>query len=343
MTHTDLRAAACTPSFDRRTARGVVRLSIPVAIVWLVLAANPRTAAAQLPSLVELSAQYAPPADLGSGQPTQVQISSAQLTLNVPIPLSRSRFLIPGIADHVDTVSYAPMPTDTARRTFHAPELSALFVQLLPHRWSLSVRAAGSLTGGFETVEPRTIRYTGLALVSRSASDRLNIGGGALVTGGFGKILPLPAVSVRWKPIDEVQIEMFVPAFASARYTAWNRIELGARVEVTGSAYTIRDDDTTARWPCKAQPTDDLTTSPNESMANPGACIDHATYTVGSAGLFTGVRLTSTIWLTAFGGFSFYRHAETLNRDGDVVPGGRQDLPRALFVRTSLTWRLPGS
>lgn len=344
MAHTDQQAAAYPTSFARRATRGSVRFSIPAAIVWLVLAANPRTARAQLPSLVELTAQYAPPADLGSGQPTHVQISSGQLALNVPIRLSRSRFLIPGLTDRVDRISYAQMPVDgSTRTTFHAPELSALFVQLLPNRWSATVRASGSLTGGFETIEPRTIRYSMLALVNRSTSDRLTLGGGVLATGGFGKILPLPVVSLQWKPINEVKIEVFVPAFASVRYTAWNRVELGARVEVTGNAYAIRDAHTADRWPCVAQPADDPATSPNESMANPGACLDHVAYTVASAGVFTGVRLTSTIWLAAFGGISFYRHAEVQNRDGDSVPGGAQDLPRALFVRTSLAWRLPGS
>lgn len=340
MTHTDQRITAQTTLFARRVARGIVRFSIPTAIVWLVLTASPSTAAAQLPNLVELSAQYTPPTDVDSAQPRRSQISSYQLTLNLPIPLPGRRFLIPGVAYQVDSVAYSQSPDDTrTHSTFHAPEVSALFVQLLPNRWSASFRAAASLAGGFETVDWRMLRYSLLALVSRSLSDRLTIGGGGLVTGGFGTILPLPAVSLRWKPIDEVQVDVFVPAFASARYTARNRVEVGARVEVTGSAYAIRDARAADRGPCMAQPA----SSPDAPMTAPDACPDHFTYTIASAGLLTGVRLTSTVWLTTFAGLSFYRHAEKQDRDGDALPGGVQNPPRALFIRTSLAWRIPGS
>jgi hypothetical protein len=332
---------------EQRAAHGTVGAAggiAPIAIVWLVLAVSPNPAAAQLPALVELSAQYTPRAELDGAEPTRAQISSYQLGLNVPIVLPGGQFLIPGFGYHIDAIAYPSVPGDTrTHSTFHAPELSALFVQLLPNRWSVSVRAAASLAGGFETIDRRMIGYSALALASKSLSDRLNVGAGALVTGGFGTILPLPAVSVRWRPLDEVQIEVFVPAFASARYQAWNRVEVGARVEVTGNTYAIRDARTMARWPCAAQPADDPASSPDESMAKPDACVDHVSYTVASAGLLAGVRLTSTIWLTSFAGASFYRHVDSQARDGDAVPGAAQDLPRALFVRTSLVWRLPGS
>ncbi|MBC7973789.1 MAG: hypothetical protein H7138_02305 [Myxococcales bacterium] len=310
--------------------------------VWLALAADPPTAAAQIPSLVDLTAQYTPPSRLDDPNVAEAQISSYRLTLNLPIPLSARRFLIPGVAYHVDSVAYARMPVDgDQQRTFQAPELSLLFVQLLPDRWSLTVRGGTTLAGGFDHIEPRMLRYNAVVLATHALSDRLSIGGGGLVTGGFGSILPLPAALVRWKPLDHLQIDAFLPAFVNARYTAWNRVEVGARIEVTGTAYALGDAPSVARWPCAAQPDDDPLTPDDETMASPGACTDHVTYTVGSAGLLAGIRLTSSIWLTTFAGVSFYRHAEQQNRDSDAVPGGVHGLPAALFVRTSLTWRIP--
>ncbi len=309
---------------------------------WLALAADPPTAAAQIPSLVDLTAQYTPPARVDNASFAEAQISSYRLTLNLPIPLSARRFLIPGLAYQLDSIAYSRMPAGGEQeRNFQAPELSLLFVQLLPDRWTFTLRAGATFAGGFDQIEPRMVRYNAVALATHALSDRLTVGGGALVSGGFGKILPLPAAFVRWKPIDALQIDAFLPAFVNARYTAWNRVEVGARVEVAGTAYALGDTPSAARWPCAAQPDDDPMTTDDETMADTDACGDHVTYIVGSAGLLAGVRLTSTIWLTTFAGVSFYRRAEQQNRDGEVIPGGVHGLPAALFIRTSLTWRIP--
>lgn len=345
--HRDWSARAAVRR-DRR-ARGVAGVAIPAAIAWLVLAVDPQTASAQMPNLVELSAQYVPSTGLDLAQPREAQISSYQLAINLPIPLSATRFLIPGITYHVDSIAYpSPMTGAGTHSTFHAPELAALFIQLLPHGWSLSVRAGASIAsgigGGYDTTVDRGMLQGNLvALVNRALSDELVLGAGALVTAGFGSVRPLPALSLRWRPGHDVSVDAFVPAFATARYTAWNRVEVGARVELAGNIYAIRDPAARSRWPCAAEPSDDPSTPANEAMAAPGACLDHVTYTDANAGLVLGVRLGSTLWLTTFTGFGFYRHADKQDRDGDVIPGGSQTLPRAAIVRAGLAWRLPGT
>jgi hypothetical protein len=277
----------------------------------VALGAAARPAAAQMPSLVDLSAQYTPPATLDGGAGPGVQISSYKITLNVPIPLSSTRFLIPGFAYRVDSVELSNTePGASQHETYHGPELSVLFVQLLPKRWSLTVRGSAALVGGFDTID-RGKKYTGLALATHALSDRLTLGAGALVTGGLGDFLPLPVAMVKWEPTAELTVQAFVPAFAEARYVIRRRVELGARVEIAGSTYAV--------------------------PADPDVPMDvdeHASYTVGSAGLLGGVRLTSTIWLTAFAGVGFYRDVE-VGDDG-------HELPAAGFIRTNLTWRLPG-
>jgi len=341
MTPTARRATAHPSSNPTRAAHRPARLAIPTAIAWLVVTANPPTAAAQLPSLVELSAQYTPPTQLDGAQPVQSQIASYDVAIHLPIALSGGRLLLPGVAYHADAVAYSQLPADAKTHdTFQAPELSMMFVQRLPDRWAVMVRGGVGIAGRLDSVDARMIQYSALALVSRSISDRLMLGGGALVTGGFGRVLPLPAVSVRWRPSADVLVDAFVPAFATVRYTRWNRIEVGARIEATQSVYAIRDGN---RWPCTAQPSDDPVTAPDEAMASPDACLDHVTYTVASAGLLAGVRLTSTIWLTTFAGVTLYRHTQRQDRDGDDLPGGSQHPPGATVVRTSLAWRLPGS
>lgn len=320
------------------------RIGCTAGAVCLVIVAHHATAAAQVPSLVDLSAQYTPPGRVSDSQATEAQLSSYQLTLNVPVPLSPKRFLILGGSYHVDTVEYSQMPTGVEEdRTFHATELSALMVQVLPERWILLARASGGIAGGFESIDRRMIRYNALVLAAKSLSDELSIGGGVLVTGGYKRFLPLPAIQLNWKPTEDVLVEAFLPAFVNARYTVGNRFEIGARVELTGATYAIRDARDRNQWPCTAQPTDDPGTPDDETMARSNACLDHVSYTVGSAGLLAGVRLTSTVWLTTFTGVSFYRRVERLNADNGSIDGGKQSLPVSGFFRANITWRIPRS
>ena len=327
-----------------RELRALPRIGRTAGVVCLAIVAARSTATAQVPSLVDLSAQYTPPGRANDPQTTEAQLSSFQLTLNVPVPLSPKRFLILGGSYHVDTVEYSQMPTGVEEdRTFHAAELAALVVQVLPERWILLARASGGIAGGFETVDRRMIRYNALVLAAKSVSDQLSVGGGVLVTGGYKRFLPLPAIQVNWRPSEEVLVEAFLPAFVNARYTVGNRFELGARVELTGATYAIRDARDRNRWPCTAQPTDDPGTPDDETMPRSSACLDHVSYTVGSAGVLAGIRLTSTVWLTAFTGVSFYRRFERLNADNGSIDGGKQSLPASGFFRASVTWRIPRS
>jgi hypothetical protein len=324
--------------------RRLARCLAPVAAAWLAIAARPTVAAAQVPNLVDLSAQYTPPARDDDPKSTESQLSSYQLNINLPIPLGARRFMIVGAAYHTDVLSYSQMPTNAEMdRAFHAAELSVLYAQVLDSHWVLSARVGTSLSGDFDSVDRRMLGFGAIALASKPLSRELTLGGGGLVTTGFGSTLPLPAFLINWRPIDGVLIESLLPAFASARYTAWDRVEVGVRLEVGGAKYGVRDAKVTQAYPCAGQATDNPATSADETMARPDQCLDHISYTVGSIGLLAGVRLTSTIWLTAFAGVSVYRHAEEQNRSGDAIDNGVQSLPQTLFVRTNLSWRIPRS
>jgi hypothetical protein len=191
------------------------------------------------------------------------------------------------------------------------------FVRLFGKQWSLIARGAASVAGSYATIDRRMIAYSAMALAGWAPSEQLALGAGMLVTGGFGQLLPLPALSVRWKPRDDLRIDVFVPAFATVRYTLWDRVELGVRAEITGHTYAFRG-----------------------ASDDP---LDHVRYTLGAVGLTAGLRLTSSVWLTAFAGASVYRRGEQLDRDDQQLPGTSHDLPQVSFVRTDLAWRLPGS
>ena len=120
-----------------------------------------------------------------------------------------------------------------------------------------------------------------------------------------------------------------------------DRVEIGARAEVAGNAYAVRDSRIRSAWPCAAGIDDQVANEPVEIPAEPAECFDHMAYSVASAGAVVGVRLFSSVWLNAFVGHSFYRRFEQMNEFDERITGGVQDLPNTLLIRAGLTFRIP--
>lgn len=307
--------------------------SVRAALGLLVLIACASPAEAQFPDLVDLSGQYMPPVALEDPQPVQAQVASYDFSLNVPIVLGAKTFLIPGFGYHSESVSYTDTPDGFEQlRAFHAVDLSVLFVQLLPNDWSLSLRLAPGLAGDFQSVDSGMLRINALALVTHGFSERFVLGGGALAAYSFGTWLPLPALYMDWQPMDGLQFETFLPAFAHVKYTIANRVEFGVRTEVAGNAYAIRDARIAERGPCVAT---------DIGPADRDQCFDHVAYSVATAGLVVGVRLFETVWLHGYAGHSYFRRFEQMNEDDTRIREGLQSLPNGWLVRAGVTWRLP--
>ncbi|WP_437568257.1 DUF6268 family outer membrane beta-barrel protein [Sorangium sp. So ce542] len=324
----------------RRSAR-TARLLALAALLWVLA---PGTAWAQLPDLVDLSAQYMPGAALEDPRPTRAQVTSYEASVNVPLPLGEKTFLIPGAVYHVEAISYADaLPGFDQLRAFHSVDVSVLFVQLLPRDWSLSLRVAPGLAGDFEGFDGGLARVSALGLVTHTLSEQLVLGGGALASFSFGTFLPLPAAYVDWTPTPYFRLEAFLPGFATAKLLFSDRVELGLRADLAGNAYAVRDPRVAGAWPCAAQPADDPATEPDERVARPERCVDHIAYSVATAGVTLGVRAFGTVWLTAQAGHSLFRRFEPMNADDDGIPGEGQSIPNVLFFRAGATWRIPKS
>jgi Domain of unknown function (DUF6268) len=320
-------------SYDSRPSRRAACLAL---LTWLY----PAYARAQFPDLLDASAQYLPGVALQDPRPARAQVASYEGTLNVPIVLGAHTFLIPGASYHSDAVSYARTPAGfTELRAFHALELALLFVQLLPNDWSLSARLAPGLAADSPDLDTDQLRLSALALATRTFSDRLVLGAGGIASYSFGTLLPLPAAYAEWKPVDGLRIETFLPAFVDARYTFWDRLELGLRADVAGNAYAVRDERIRKAWPCAVQP--GAGADPSALPADPAQCLDHVAYSVGVVGLVAGVRLFGSVWWTTLAGHSVFRRFDPRTANDERVPGGLQALPDALFVRSNLTWRMP--
>ncbi|MEM9190335.1 MAG: DUF6268 family outer membrane beta-barrel protein [Myxococcota bacterium] len=305
-----------------------------------LMATSASPAAAQLPELARVSAQYVAPTDL-DGTMADVQVTSYDVNLNVPIPLSESTFLIPGLAYHVDSVAFGGDTTGiNTPRSFHAVGVPVLFVQLLPQDWALSIRLAPSFAGDFTSLDGRMFLFSAVALATHAFNERIVFGFGAVANYSFGSFLPLPALFVNWEPTDYFRVEGFLPAFVNATFHIGERVELGMRGEVQGNSYGIRDERIAGRWPCRAQGNDDPATVVDETESQESLCLDHIAYSVGSVGLTAAVRTFETLWLGLYAGHTVFRRYERMNRHADSLDGG-QSLPRSWLLRAELSWRLP--
>jgi hypothetical protein len=132
-----------------------------------------------------------------------------------------------------------------------------------------------------------------------------------------------------------------LPAFLSVKVTLWKRLELGARVQVAGNSYAVRDKRIRAAWPCAAQSSDDPNTPFDETRADSTECVDHVAYSVGTVAPFIALRVVESLWWNVQAGHSIFRRFEQRNVHDERIRGGLDDLPNTPFVRSGLTWRLP--
>lgn len=313
-----------------------------LALVLLALTLVAAPARAQFPDLIDISSQYLPGVALDL-PPAKAQVSIYELSLNVPFVLAeRSTFLIPGASYHADSMSYAQAPAELDQiKLLQSIDASALFVQMLPDNWSLSIRVSAGIAGDFAAIDRRLLRLNALVMASHAFSDRFVLGGGALTNYAFGGLLPLPAIYVEYYPVPELRLESFIPAFANIRYTIAKRVELGLRAEVQGNAYGIRSEQVKDDWPCAALSRDDPALPGRQDIAEPDRCVDHVAYSVISAGIHVGVRLFATLWLTSFTGHTLYRRLEPMTATDNPIDSELQTLPNTWTIRANLSWRIP--
>lgn len=287
----------------------------------------PAVASAQIPDLIDMSAQYIPGETL-EDPGLDVQVASYDAALNVPIVLNDTTFLIPGLTYHVDSVSFSNTPDDFVDlRAFHAPEVVVLGVKLLPKSWSVSARVGAGLAGDFESVDSRMLRLSGVLLATKSFGDRFVLGGGGIASWAFGELLPLPAIYIDWWVTRHLRLETFVPGFARFHALIADRVEAGIRADIAGNEYAVRDER--------------ILSSPGCAGADQSQCLDHLSYSVGVVGGEVSVRVFSSVWLRVFAGHTVFRRHEQKNAENERLAGGLQSLPNSWFVRAGLTWRIP--
>lgn len=315
----------------------------------LALLCAPAVASAQPLDLLELRSEYLPPTALSGDRPMgrtpwtdadDVQVSTYSLSLNLPLPLSDSTILAAGVGYRLDKLSFSHESPAERELDLHAFELPLTLIHLLSSDWMLLFQASPALAGDLVSVQSRALRMQALGLASYQASDQLVLGAGGAAMFEFGSFLPLPVLYAQWEPTDQIKVEALLPVQAEAKLGLDDRFEVGLRADVEGFSYAISDSAIRGSWPCKGG-VDDPSTPENEAQPDRAQCIDHIGYSVATAGLTFGVRTFDSLWLTVYGGHTFFRRFEQLNANNERVAGGTQTLPDVFFARVGLTWRLP--
>jgi hypothetical protein len=315
----------------------------------LTLLSAPAVAGAQPFTLVELRSEYLPATTLDGERPqggtpwsdaSDVQVSTYGASLNLPVPLSDSTVLSPGVGYRLDRLSFSDESPAEQTLNLHSLEVPLTLIHQPSSDWMVLLQAKPGLASDLDRVESRALRMQGLGLLSYQLSDALVLGGGGAAMFEFGSFLPLPVLYAHWEPTDKFTVEALLPSQVEARLGLGDRFEVGLRAEVDGNAYSISNSAFRGAWPCQAA-SDDPSTPQNEAQANSSQCIDHVSYSVATAGASFGVRTFDSVWLTLFAGHTFFRRFEQMNADNERVAGGMQTLPDVFFARVGLTWRLP--
>jgi hypothetical protein len=308
----------------------------------VALCLSTRESAAQLPPLVELTAQYVPESEVPGAGGLHAQVSSYDAAFNVPLVLGKRTFLIPGGQYHAESVSFSQTPEGfKPLRALHSIDVPVLLAHQLSDEWSLAFRVWPGIAGDFHGFDSSMLRVGALAMGSWTPSEKLTLGGGALASYGFGELLPLPVVYVDWKPEPWFRAEASLPFFASALFRIGDRFEVGALGDVNGNEYAIQDSAIRDSYPCAASETDDPATPVDETQKDSSNCTDHLAYSSVTAGGVARVRVVSTVWVTTFLARTLFRRSEFKNPDGETIAGGRADLPNEIVFRAGLVFRIP--
>jgi len=299
-------------------------------LVVLLLTGVGSVAHAQFPDLINISAGYTPPSDMQDFEGAESQLARYDATLNMPIVLGERSFLIPGVAYHVDSVSFTGVPDDFVElRAFHSLSVPLLYVQLLPKSWSLAVLLQTGLAGDNVRVDGDHLRLTGMLLASRAPNERLTYGFGLLGSYSFGEFLPLPGVLLNYQFNSWLRMETFLPAMIDLKFLVADRLEIGPAFFVEGNEYAIRDSRIQDTIVC------------SDPSLREEFCIDHIAYSVGNAGLRSSLRVTGPLWFSLFTGSTVFRRFEPRNEDDRLTGDGVQDLPHTFLIQASLALRLP--
>ena len=343
------RATSLTTLWTMRLSDARV-LACGALVSWSLVALP---ANAQVPTLVDIGGNWTPsaglvlPDEVQEAVPTadpKVQVSELTARFNIPIRLSDKALLMPGVGYGIRAFSQSTAVLgQPENRELHEISASLLFMYSFNESWSLLAQVAPAFAGDFANVDGDHFRIGGAAIVSYAFSKRFTLGAGVGANYQFGALLPLPALRIDWQIADSLRLSGLLPRTLLLRWQLGDRLELGLSTSIAGQSYAITSDRVQQSWPCQGQDSDLPLTPFDEREADRERCFSNLAFSRGDVGPLVGVRLFSSVWLSARVSYLFFRRYEFLNDDNETPDFGDQELDNAVSVTARLEFRIPSS
>lgn len=249
------------------------------------------------PELGRIAVEYVGSSDFVAPPIGAEEVDIATLSLRasalVPLPLGEEGTIVL-VGAHYGLL--APQVDGGAGDTAEAHEIGISGGILVPlnEQWRLMGIVAPSIASDFRELSGDAINVRGSLSATVDLNEALRFGFGLLLSYEFGRLLPLPLLSMRWQPNPETTLAIEVPRGIQFSYFPWERIELGASLRLQGGRYEV---------------------SPNDPLS-PANNLRVTTLDIGPR---AAVRLAGPIWLELYGGVTLFRNFELFESSGDSL------------------------
>lgn len=301
-----------------RIAFESVRLCEPVgcALAASLLVVASATPASAQEELGRLAFEYVAPGGFTDSPAGAENVDVGTVTFRaatmLPVPVGEKTALLLGAGYSLLVPQIDGLAADTS--DFHEVGVTVGVTHTMNAQWQLLAAAAPSIASDFRDPSGDAINVRAFALANVDLNPSLRFGFGLSAAYQFGRLLPLPLLTLTWRPNPETALVVSFPTTLSFSYTLWNRLDLGAMLRLRGGRY-------------------------ERSGEGVFAGVDNLRTTTVDIGPRASVRLHNLIWLEAYAGVTLFRNFELFESAGDSLFDGQ--LNNAFVAQVALVVRAP--
>ncbi len=246
-------------------------------VAVLVIGASSQAHAQREVPLVSGSAEYTSNAAVRDSDP-EVSFSSIRWSIAglVPIPVTRKTVivLVPGYR------GWRYSSSEASDINVHDLGVLSSVGRQLTSRWAIAGTLGVGLATDFDEVDSDHIRVTGGITGELKVSPNLSVGLGVVGSYVFGKLLPVPIVSVDWLPSKRIYVFALAPQRVRVGFRATPKFDISLATSIDGNQFSAK------------------TESP---------VVDHINISRGTLRAQLSIRAIGNVWLSAYAGRTLFR------------------------------------
>ena len=202
----------------------------------------PCTAVAQTAdSLASVQSELYPSAADGNDPRRRISFHVLRVNAVVPVPIAEKTILLPGLKYEHTNVMIDDAP-ETPAPVLRTASLSMGVAQGIGEHWTVIGTVGAGVASDFaQTLSRRDLVFTGAALMLYKIGPALSVGGGIAYDQRTGAPLPLPALLVNWRPLENFRVRGFVPARVDAEYRIARWFTAGVFAMFNGDRYALSE------------------------------------------------------------------------------------------------------